>query len=179
MPRRSPAPKPERTPEEWADLRRRGEAGDTEAIGELTYLHHDIDDTGIDDGDLAARAEREVIYLATSTIAEEAALARYVAEMRTNLDGPSPSPIERLLVDGVVTCWLDVSLVRERWAHALKAGAVGSLKDIDRLLDSAQRRYLDAHKTLATVRRLIIPVVQVNMAKQQVNMVVASSNGQV
>ena len=68
MARRSPAPKPTRNPEEQADLIRRAEAYDVEALSELTDLHHDIDDIGIDAGDLGARAEQAVIHLATTTI---------------------------------------------------------------------------------------------------------------
>ena len=56
MPRRSPEPKPERTPEEHADLIRRAEGYDVEALKELTHVHHDEDDLVIDPGDLAARA---------------------------------------------------------------------------------------------------------------------------
>ena len=36
-------------------------------------------------------------------------------------------------------------------------------------IDRAHRRYLSAIKTLATVRKLALPVLQVNIAKKQVN----------
>jgi hypothetical protein len=36
-------------------------------------------------------------------------------------------------------------------------------------MDRAHRRYLSAIKTLATVRKLALPVLQVNIAKKQVN----------
>jgi uncharacterized protein YjiS (DUF1127 family) len=175
--RRSPEPKPERTPEEWADLRRRAEAYDVEALSELTYLHHDIDDIGIEEGDLGARAERAVIQLATTTLRDEAALDRRVAQMRRDLDGPAPSPTECLLVDCVVTCWVHLNYLGELWARAMKDGSVATQKHIDHLLDRAQSRFLSAQKTLAQVRRLIVPVVQLNMANQQVNVVVGSSDG--
>jgi hypothetical protein len=45
-------------------------------------------------------------------------------------------------------------------------------------LDRAQSRFLSAQKTLAQVRRLIVPVVQLNMANQQVNVVVGSTLGE-
>ena len=177
MARRSPAPKPTRTPEEQADLRRRAEAYDVEALSELTDLHHDIDDIGIDAGDLGARAERAVIRLATTTLRDEAALARRLAQMRTELDGPAPSPIERLLVDRVVTCWVYLSYLDERCARSFRGDSIANQKLLEHLLDGANRRYLSALKTLAQVRRLIVPVVQLNMANQQVNVVVGSSDG--
>jgi hypothetical protein len=36
-------------------------------------------------------------------------------------------------------------------------------------MDRAHKRYLSAIKTLATVRKLAVPVLQINVAKQQVN----------
>ena len=180
MARRSPEPKPKRTPEELAELHRLADGGDAIAFTELTALPHDSDDLWIDDGDLGARADRALMQLATTTERDEAELARYAARMRRDLDGPSPSPTERVLVDSVVTCWLHVTYLQGRWAHALKDGsaATATLKDVDHLLDGAQRRYLEAHKTLAQVRRLIVPVVQFNVAKHQVNVVGGSALGE-
>ena len=178
MPRRSPAPKPERTLEEREHLLLLADHGDADALSEISYIHHDIDDTGIDDGDLAARAERAVIELATSTTRDHAALARSLARMRTELDGPAPTPTERLLVDRVVTCSVWLSCLDERLAQAFKERDTTAQRHLERLVDGAHRRYLLALKTLAQVRRLIVPVVQLNLAKQQVNVVVASSDGQ-
>jgi hypothetical protein len=176
--RRSPAPKPKRTPEEKVQLRLLADAGDLEALNALIDLHHDTDDVGIEDGDLGARAERDVIQLATTTEREEAEVARYVAQMRTDLDGPTPSPTERLLIDCIVTCWAHLSYVQGKWVRAQKEGSVATQKDLEHLLNGAQRRYLDAHKTLAQVRRLIVPVVQFNLANQQVNVVAGSTLGE-
>jgi hypothetical protein len=178
VPRRSPAPKPTRTPDEHAALVRRAEAGDGEAIGELTDEHHDIDDLTFDEGDLGARVEEEVMALVTTTVEERSALSRYLMQMRTDLDGPAPSPIERLLVDDIVTCWLHLHYIRARWTDALKEGKVSPLKNVEHLPNGAQRRYDDAHKTLAQVRRLIIPIVQLNVAKHQVNVVGGSTLGE-
>lgn len=178
MARRSPAPKPKRSPEEQADLIRRGESGDSEAFGELTYLHQDIDDTVIDPGDLGARADHALIALATTTLTDYAALVRYLEQMRTELDGPAPSPIERRLVDCVATCWLQLSYLEERWARALKGDSVATQQHLERLLDGAHRRHLMTLKSLAQVRRLTVPVVQLNMANQQVNLVAGSTVGE-
>jgi hypothetical protein len=38
-----------------------------------------------------------------------------------------------------------------------------------RCITTAQKRYLAASKTLAQVRRLVVPVLQVNIASKQVN----------
>jgi hypothetical protein len=86
--RRSPAPKPKRTPEEKVQLRLLADGGDLEALNALIDLHHDTDYVGIEDGDLGARAERDLIQFATTTEREEAEVARYVAQMRTDWMGP-------------------------------------------------------------------------------------------
>jgi hypothetical protein len=177
VPRRSPAPKPTRTPDEHAALIRRAEAGEGEAIGVLTDEHRSIDDFKIDPGDFAARVEQDLIVLASNTIDDQAAIIRFLGGMRTDLDGPAPSPIERLLIDDIVTCWLHLHFVRGRWTRALKDRSVTNLNVMEHLLNGAQRRYDDAHKTLAQVRRLIIPVVQLNVANQQVNVVGGSALG--
>jgi hypothetical protein len=172
--RRSRPVQPQRTPEQHADLRRRAEAGDVDALGELVYLHHDIDDLAIDPGDLAASAEHDLIVQAEGTMQAQADIARYLAKMRTDLDGPNPSALERLLVDCVVTLWLHVAYLERCWARALRKGGP-TLKDMDRMLDRANRRYLAAAKTLASVRRMALPVVQMNLARQQVNVVTGSA----
>jgi hypothetical protein len=177
VPRRSPEPKPERTPEEHADLIRRAEAYELEAVKELSYIHHDEDDLDVDPGDLAARAEMAVVALAATTVSERAALARRLGHTRRELDGPSPTPIERLLVDRIVTCGLELSYLEERFAQTLRDGDVAAQKHLDHLVDRAHRRYLLAIKMLAQVRRLTVPVVQLNMANQQVNVAIGSSPG--
>jgi hypothetical protein len=177
--RRSPAPRPQRTLEEQADLRRRADAGELEAVRELTGIHHDIDDIGIAEGDLAIRAELALVDLATSTLSERAQLVRHLERKRSELDGPAPSPIERLLVDRVVTCELHLNYLEERFVEALKKGSnVEAEKHLERLVAGANRRLLQSIKTLAQVRRLLIPVVQFNMANQQVNVVAGSTLGE-
>jgi hypothetical protein len=177
VPRRSPEPKPERTLEEHADLVRRAEAYDVEALKELTHIHHDDDDLDFDAGDLAARVELKVVALAAITHAEQAALARRLAQMRRELDGPAPSPIERLLVDRIVTCGLHLSYLEEQLAQAFRESDIAAQNHRERLVDRAHRRHLLAIKMLAQVRRLIVPVMQINMANQQVNVAAGLVNG--
>ena len=76
--------------------------------------------------------------------------------MKAELGGPSPSPLERLLVQRVAATWLQVN-----YYDALAAQAQGSdevrQKMIQRRQESADRRHLTALKTLATVRKLLTP----------------------
>jgi hypothetical protein len=94
--------------------------------------------------------------------------------MRSELAGPSPTPLGRLLVDRIVTCWLQISDADVRAAQA-KDLSPSWAEFYQRRMDRAHRRYLSAIKTLATVRRLVLPVLvgQVNIAGKQVNVAAA------
>lgn len=96
------------------------------------------------------------------------AMKRKLAALREELEGPSPSPTERLLVDRVVACWLQIQEADLRYAHSGNC----SIPQADyhlRRQDRAHKRFLSAMKTLATVRKLGLPVLQVNIGENQVN----------
>lgn len=102
-----------------------------------------------------------------------------LAKLRRELLGPSPSPIERLLVDRIVICWMQVH--HADWLAANQhLGGNYSFKHGEYFQERqgcAQRRYLAALKALAQVRKLLVPVVQVNIAKQQTNVVTTGPIG--
>jgi hypothetical protein len=82
--------------------------------------------------------------------------------------------VERLLIDNVLNCWL-----RYQWVENALAGYMGQqevrfveLEFWEKRLSATQRRYLRALETLARIRRLELPPVQVNINTengQQVN----------
>lgn len=129
-------------------------------------------------GNLTLWVQNELIdmmFAADELVAREAVKAK-LAELASELSGPSPSPLERLLVERTVTCWLDV---QEADRHYLKAAkgecSFAQGEYYQRRQDRAHRRLLTAIKTLAQVRKLGGAVVQVNVADQQIN--VAQANG--
>jgi hypothetical protein len=83
-------------------------------------------------------------------------LKRTVAEMKADLAGENPTRIERLLVDQVVACWLEVSYLEGMSADPGRSSLNQSDFRLKRL-ESAQRRYLNAMKTLTSVRTLALP----------------------
>ena len=93
---------------------------------------------------------------------------RKMEAMRAELAGASPTPLELLLVDRVVACWLHLHHLEVIYAGkesmSLELGAY-----YQRSISAAQKRYLSAIKTLAVVRKLALPVLQLNIAKKQVN----------
>ncbi|HVK10511.1 MAG TPA: hypothetical protein VM597_17215 [Gemmataceae bacterium] len=122
-------------------------------------------------GNLARRVEATVVEkVCGGNLAMREGLTKKLAEMRAELNGPDPYPLERHLVERVVLCWLAVhdAELRAALAAALSPGQSDAWQ---RRIDAAHRRHLSAVKALATVRKLAVPVLigQLNIAHRQVN----------
>jgi len=121
-----------------------------------------------------ADLDRTVEYSISKSLGGEKNLAfreaikRKLAALREELEGPTPSPTERLLVDRIVACWLQVQDADLRYAQAGNCSFAQADYHLRRQ-DRAHRRFLTAMKTLATVRKLGLPVLQVNIGENQVN----------
>lgn len=120
-------------------------------------------------GDLARHAEDTLVrkYAGTDLAVREG-LFRKLASLRAELEGPSPSPLERLLAQRIVACWLHLHLLELTCASRDGMG-MELANHYQRCIDRAHKRYLAAIKTLAQVRKLAVPVLQVNIARKQVN----------
>lgn len=94
-------------------------------------------------------------------------------EMGKELGIETASPLEKLLISQIITCWLDHSLTEYKYAAISNMSL--SIKEkayYDQRINSSQRRYLRAVESLARVKRLLRPVlppVQLNIAEKQVN----------
>jgi hypothetical protein len=96
------------------------------------------------------------------------AATRSMAKVRADLEGPDPTPMERLLAERAAHCWMNV-YVHE---NAFSRGHEMTIRQAEHYqikIDRAHRRFLSAVKALATVRKLGIPAIQVNIARRQVN----------
>ena len=119
-------------------------------------------------GDLGNRAKTAWIDLAAGdNLLRREALTRQVAALEREIAGPSPSVLERLLAERIVVCWLELNCLDP----ALRGGEMPlrQAEFYDRRRDRAHRRYLSSIRNLATVRRLVIPSLQVNIGAKQVN----------
>jgi len=135
----------------------RAQQGDTTVIGDLRELLDQKPELWKQVGDLAEHAELAMLSLAAgkNLLAREA-MQRKLADLKEELTGPSPTPLERLLVNRIAISWLQVH-------HADLAAAACTANTpqgvyAQRRLDSANRRYLLAIRQLATVRRLLQPI---------------------
>jgi hypothetical protein len=91
-----------------------------------------------------------------------------LARLKADLSGGAATPLERLLADRVALCWLDATTLDVR-ATLDKGLTRAQIEHAERARDRAHRRFLSASRTLAQVRRIRLPAVQVNIARKQVN----------
>lgn len=147
----------------------RAQNGDTKALPALRKKLEApalVDQLG---GDLAQQAALTLIRAtAGKNLVCQEALSRKVELLQAELSGPNPTPLERLLSERIVACWLQVYEADVRFAQANELSLPWD-DYYQRRMDRAHKRYLSAIKTLATVRKLALPVLQVSIAKKQLN----------
>jgi hypothetical protein len=105
-------------------------------------------------------------------------LSRELREYADRIAGASPSPAESILAETVALCWFALRMSESAFADASasKDGLTMSRVKFHQMrIDRAHARLMSALKTLATVRRLAVPAVQINVARQQVNQQIVSS----
>lgn len=162
------------TAEELGKFIERTEAGGKTTLPVLRKLLNDphyIEQFG---GNLARTAEFAFISALTGKhICVQEALKRKMKQMREELLGPNPTPVERLLAERVVACWLQVQDADYRFG-SMKEPTFKQSEFAQRRMDRANARYLAAVKTLALVRKLAVPALQVNIARRQLNVASAA-----
>jgi hypothetical protein len=119
------------------------------------------------------RAARNLVNWAAGKDGNEKLKAKFdkeICDLSAELSGPNPTAVERVLAETAATCWF---AFRMHEAHNAGCGASGmTIAQSDhnqRRLDRAHRRFISTLRTLATVRRLALPNLQINVARQQVN----------
>jgi hypothetical protein len=128
-----------------------------------------------DTGEMARQAVAGRIAGTNLLVAE--AVEIHIENMSRELAGPCASPLEVLLAERVAFCCARLNQYETIYAQASGQGGM-LIDDADHLearIDQLHKRYLSAIKTLATVRKLQLPTVQINVGEQQVN--VGTLNG--
>ena len=122
-------------------------------------------------GDAFAHTSKSVLNLfcGNDTVFQEG-MRRKLNSLRDELAGPNPTPLERILCERVALCWLDAHAMDRLFSPVSEVSFKTAAYREDRR-ERTHRRFLSACKTLATVRRLPSPAVQINqvVARQQVN----------
>ena len=160
------------TPDEFVQLMRKADTGDKTVLPALRAAFETYPavwrTTGRTGPHGAAVLVRRIA--GEKHVALQELYYRKLTAMQEELAGPQPSPLERLLAERIVMCWLHLFY---RGNHLRPDHAGSSLRHAEfheQRLSKAQARYLAAIRTLAQVRRLGVPTVQINVAEQQVNL---------
>ena len=110
-------------------------------------------------GDLAAQAQEAWLQLLAGTdhlLAESVRLK--LAALRQELGAECASPLEKLLIERIVACWLQTHYADALYAQARGPQSTASVRqELMKRQESSQRRYLAAIKQLALVRKLLKP----------------------
>jgi hypothetical protein len=133
----------------------RAQVGDQACLPELRRLLDDRPELWRQFGDLARHVRDALLALASgkSLLARES-ISRRLDELQAELAGPSPSPLEKLLVERLVLCWAQGYLAD---LDAMQKAGTPQAAHAQQRANSAQHRYLAAIKQLALVRKLLKP----------------------
>ncbi len=124
-------------------------------------------------GDLADQAQRQMITKMAAPASMKMSIQVGLEQMAADLTHPADGALETLIIKQIVGAWLRLSFIEYNYS-VLSVDGDATIKRVEyweRRLSAAQRRYLRAIETLARVRRLQLPAVQVNIGNQQVNQV--------
>lgn len=175
------APKEEAVPKTTAELKallKRTQAGDHTALPVVRQMVSNPHYLRLLGGELAETATKSFIQAMSDTdVGFAEAVQKKMELLRAELLGLNPTPVERLLVERIVACWLQVQDADIRTAQGQKDASIRLADFHQRRMDSAHKRFLAAVKALAVVRKLAVPVLQVNIAKKQVNVVAPAGIG--
>ncbi|MCE5239797.1 hypothetical protein LLH23_15120 [bacterium] len=162
-----------KTEKEFAALAKRAAQGDESAMPAIREAMRGLWDQV---GDVAKQTLRTVLekYYGQDLVFREG-VERRLKSMTAELAGADPSPLELLLADRIAVCWLHMQYAEAIYAQNLKDLNVHWAEHYQRRIDRAHRRFLSAIKTLATVRKLALPVLQVNIGDKQVNIAGANT----
>jgi hypothetical protein len=137
-------------------LVKRARQGDESAVPELRQLLDRCPELWKRCGDLAAQAQQGWLNLVggVDLVCKES-FRRQLDEMRLQLAGTDPTPLESLAVQRVLACWVQVHFADALAAQAQERQAAhAQLRWLQKRQESAARCLTEAFKQLALARRV-------------------------
>jgi hypothetical protein len=123
-------------------------------------------------GDLAEQAILHLIEAMGAKPAMTESLKTGYKEVIKGLGLTTSPPLERLLIQQVVMAWLRLAYVEYQYTSITDGDQlIRRVDHWERRLNAAQRRFLRACSTLARIRKLNLPPIQVNIGQNQINQV--------
>ena len=147
--------------DELRELSKKAEGGDEETRQELkTALRQSGPEVISRASDIGRKAQHLLIETAAAgKPLTECALSGRLDMLREEIAGENPTPLERLLTERVVACWILVELFEALMAAQLSSDGkhrvpMSYLKHMLKWQESANRRYLASIRELARLRKL-------------------------
>lgn len=169
---------PDTTTKEIVALLRRCDTAkpDKEDVAALRRQLQETPDMWRPFGDMGRMAENIVIEGRHTTAVVRESMKAGMEVQRRELGIETATPLERALIDHVALCWLRLQSLELDFSSNLRQEHTFTLAEhMDRRLNAAQKRYLRACETLARIRRLAVPPVQINVGEKQVNLVTSGA----
>jgi hypothetical protein len=86
-------------------------------------------------------------------------------DLRESLGYDDAPPLERMLIEHACVCWLRLAVMEVRYSCVVVANnTLTQVEHTERRLTEAQKRFTRACESLARVRKLARPSVQINVA---------------
>jgi hypothetical protein len=158
--------------EELKDHVSRAEDGDEEALAQLEATLEQTPEIARRFGNLNIMVQEGFIErTASNSPFRQKSLTVTLMNMREDLAGANPSPLEQLGAERVASCWLQLHYAELLYNQELPNLTLEQDAHHQKRLDRLHRRYLSAMRSLAQVRKLLRPkVAQINIGeKQQIN----------
>jgi hypothetical protein len=171
--RKTPAPG-----EKTLSLLKRASEGDQNCLPEVLGLLADGERGQVYRlayGSSAEWLRRSMVEKSTGTnVLHREAIVQELDRVKAELAGPNPTPMESLLAERASLCWFIVHSYENAYINS-KGWNIAQADLQHRKIDKAHRRFLTAVRTLAQVRKLTLQNVQLNIARNQVNVSGAGS----
>jgi hypothetical protein len=117
-------------------------------------------------GDVFGIAMDALVNSQTNQVSVRESMKRGVEVVKAQLGYKTASGAERLLIEACALGWLQYYLIEFRYVVVSKGDqSINQANYWEKKLALAQHRYLKAIETLARVRRLAVPVMQLNVAE--------------
>lgn len=150
----------------YDDVLERAKKGDRSVLPQIRELIDAFPSMVDELGDFTQMAQSAMLNnMDGGSVLTREAEERKLVALTEEISGPNPTTLEKLLADQIVLCWQHVRYIEIKYAQArdytFKHGEY-----FQRCMDRAQRRYLNAIKTLAQVCKLQLPTIQLNVAGQ-------------
>jgi hypothetical protein len=102
------------------------------------------------------------------------AIEQKLDKIRSELEGPNPTEIERLLAERASLCWFIVHWYENVYANS-SDWIIAQAEYHQRKIEKPHARFLASLRALAQVRKLAVPALKLNIANNQLNVVEGES----